>query len=520
MELMQTETLWKLIPVLYLLAALPAALGRGRVERSWQAAIFGATAAPVLTLAGSAFGVWKDALTFDSLGAMILLLVTGIGAIIARFSRTYLAGEANQQRYIGALLVTLAMVSVVIQTDHLGVLAIAWMTSSLGLHRLLLHYEQRPTAVIAAHKKFLASRLADVFLLGAVALVATGAGTLSLPALAAGLENVETLPLSLHAAALLIAMAVLLRSAQVPFHGWITQVMEAPTPVSALLHAGVVNVGGFVLIRLASLISAAPAAQALLVVAGSVTALVAALVMTTRISIKVKLAWSTCAQMGFMLMQCGLGLYEFALIHLLAHSIYKAHAFLTAGSTVSVAKRKQLTSASAPSGALVQVGIGALAVAMVWTIGSAWMPGEHQLPAAMALIAGLALLPLLDGNGSSSNGRDRVLGLVVALAVVNLYFGLHSLLSSLNAVPVAAAGAPLALQAWVALCFSTLFLMQVLMSTHRDSALVHRLYPWAYCGLYLDEHFTRLTFKMWPAKRPEPAPLETATAMLVAGDLS
>lgn len=139
--------------------------------------------------------------------------------------------------------------------------------------------------------------------------------------------------------------------------------MEAPTPVSALLHAGVVNMGGFVLLRVAELIGLVPSAQWLLVIVGSLTAVLAGMVMLTRISIKVRLAWSTCAQMGFMLMEIGLGLYELALLHLVAHSLYKAYAFLSSGEAV---ERARLHDFQAPQsvngkavGALLAVGLSA-----------------------------------------------------------------------------------------------------------------------------------------------------------------
>lgn len=96
------------------------------------------------------------------------------------------------------------------------------------------------------------------------------------------------------------------------------------------------------LIRLAPVINTTWAARGLLVVIGCLTAMIGSLVMTTRISIKVNLAWSTCAQMGFMLMECGLGLYGLAFLHLLAHSLYKAHAFLGSGETVNQAKLKRM----------------------------------------------------------------------------------------------------------------------------------------------------------------------------------
>ncbi len=129
-------------------------------------------------------------------------------------------------------------------------------------------------------------------------------------------------------------MAALLKSAQFPTHGWLTEVMETPTPVSALLHAGVVNGGGFLLIRFADLMLQAPAVLAVLVLVGGFTAILAGAVMLTQSAIKSSLAWSTIGQMGFMIMQCGLALFPIALLHIVAHSLYKAHVFLGSGAAV------------------------------------------------------------------------------------------------------------------------------------------------------------------------------------------
>jgi NAD(P)H-quinone oxidoreductase subunit 5 len=111
--------------------------------------------------------------------------------------------------------------------------------------------------------------------------------------------------------------------------------MEAPTPVSALLHAGIINSGGVLLITTAPLVQASTGAMAALVVIGGFTALFGAAVMLTQSAIKTALAWSTISQMGFMLLQCGLGLWTLALLHIIAHSLYKAHAFLSSGNAVS-----------------------------------------------------------------------------------------------------------------------------------------------------------------------------------------
>ena len=131
-----------------------------------------------------------------------------------------------------------------------------------------------------------------------------------------------------------LVLGAALKTAAFPLHGWLTEVMEAPTPVSALLHAGVINSGGVILISLAGVVQANPGAMAALVLAGGFTALFGATVMLTQSAIKTSLAWSTVSQMGFMLLQCGMGLWPLALLHIIAHSLYKAHAFLSSGTAV------------------------------------------------------------------------------------------------------------------------------------------------------------------------------------------
>ena len=351
------------VPLLYLLAAIGPLLTGGSVETRWRLARVSAGAAAVATLlsftlllVGDAglfrgpvlvslgeFGALHLSLRSDALGALMLVLVSFIGWVIVGYSQPYLHGEHGQARYIRGLMLTLAAVTLQVMTNNLMVLALAWISTSLALHGLLTFFNTRPQALVAAHKKFIASRVADVCLIAAIVLIGQQLGTLEIDQAIAAAKSLPELTVQLQTAALLFAASALLKCAQLPVHGWLIQVMEAPTPVSALLHAGVVNLGGFLLIRLGGLVGDVPAAQAFLVVVGSTTAVVAALVMMTRISIKVSLAWSTCAQMGFMMMQCGLGLYDLALLHLLAHSLYKAHAFLGAGGAVEQNKLQQMT---------------------------------------------------------------------------------------------------------------------------------------------------------------------------------
>jgi NAD(P)H-quinone oxidoreductase subunit 5 len=209
----------------------------------------------------------------------------------------------------------------------------AWIATSIALHKLLLFYPDRVQAKRAARKKFVCARLSDAALIGAAILLALTYNTTDLAGIlaAARAEGADTMAV---VAAGLIAFAALLKSAQFPTHGWLTEVMETPTPVSALLHAGVINAGGFLLIRFADVMLNAPGVLAVLVMIGGFTAVFGGAVMLAQPAVKTSLAWSTVAQMGFMILQCGLALFPLALLHIVAHSLYKAHAFLASGMAV------------------------------------------------------------------------------------------------------------------------------------------------------------------------------------------
>lgn len=446
---------------------------------------------------GVALGVRLDAVT-----GVLLALVCFIGLVIVRFSRAYLHGDAGQARYVRWLLATLAAVTLLVSTNNLGVLAIAWVGTSLALHQLLTFYSQRPQALIAAHKKFLVSRVADLCLAGALILIDVEVGSLDLEALHAWAGAVHALPATLELAAVLLAVGASLKCAQLPFHGWLLQVMEAPTPVSALLHAGVVNIGGLLMIRLAPLMVKAELAQTLLVAIGCVTAVVAALVMTTRVSVKVMLAWSTCAQMGFMLVQCGLGAYSLALLHLVAHSLYKAHAFLSSGSAVDTWRAQVLSTPKAPVGLgrwFASAGISLCAVALVGAVAGVDPRGEPAL-VAFGFVLGLALTPLAV-RGASHGGRRLLLLALGGVGVAALYFTWHALFGRLLPAPPSSGSlAPRLVLVMVG--FGALFLLQALMQSRPDGRLARALYPRLFAGLYLDERFTRLTFRLWPPRLP------------------
>ncbi|MCD2172793.1 proton-conducting transporter transmembrane domain-containing protein [Rhizobium sp. C4] len=279
------------------------------------------------------YGLFTLATRLDAVSLTMLLLVSFIGWIVLRYAGTFLDGEARQGPFTGWMTATLAAVLLLVQSGTLLQLVLSWISVSLLLHRLLLFYPERIAARRAARKKFIISRTGDVALVGAAVLLGLSFGTGDIATILAAAREGQGLPLTIIAAALL-AVAALLKSAQFPTHGWLTEVMETPTPVSALLHAGVVNAGGFLLIRFADVMLQAPIVLAVLVMVGGFTAIFGSVIMLTQAAVKTSLAWSTVAQMGFMILQCGLALFPIALLHIVAHSLYKAHAFLSSGSAV------------------------------------------------------------------------------------------------------------------------------------------------------------------------------------------
>lgn len=501
-----------LLPAIYALTALVSARCP-RIRGGWVLAEVGAFAALLYTLAslGMALSqVSRGTASTDVIGSVMASLVGLLGWLIIRYSARYLEGESRQRVYLAAMLLTLAFIGIVVRTDNLAVLVAAWAGSSMTLHFLLTFYNNRAAALVAAHKKFMASRVAEICLVTAVILIYEAEHTLSLSHLSKSVAFSGGLSPLGQAAVVLIAVAAILKSAQLPIHGWLIQVMEAPTPVSALLHAGIVNLGGFVLLRLAIPLSHAFVAQLLLLCVSGATVVGASLIMITRNSIKVRLAWSTCAQMGFMLLECALGFYDLALLHLLAHSFYKAHAFLSAGDTVRATRTRSLRRLREParsSGELtLRLMAGPVAVALAFAIanmGHRFVPG-FSVPMLPAFIVGFGVAPLL-WPARSGVWRATVMGAIQALALMGVYFCWHFLFSklfpSMTAPSAAVTGA-------VSAGLATLYATQtwfVSLPRHRATRL---LYPWAHAGLFLDEIFTRLSLHVWPLRarvisRPE-----------------
>jgi NAD(P)H-quinone oxidoreductase subunit 5 len=492
-------TLAALGPLLLLVPGLvPAAMADGAPRRMRRAVTAAAAAASALA-AAAAIGL---ALTgraipgtiihLDSVSATMLVLVSAIGAVVADYSRRYLDGDPGQGRFMKWLALTLAAVLALVVAGNLALLAVAWVATSLCLHRLLVFYGGRPGAVLAARKKFIAARAGDAALLAAILIAWQVFGTLEIAGVrsaAAELAGRGEAGLAIHAVALLLAVAAILKSAQFPAHGWLVEVMETPTPVSALLHAGIVNAGGYLIVRMADVVALSAGALDALLVVGATTAVVGAAVMLTQTSVKVSLAWSTVAQMGFMVMQLGLGAFAAALLHIVAHALYKANAFLSSGGVVAARRPERLP--PLPKRVLLPALAGA--VAIVLAVGAALgMPATEALgPAVLGSVLVMALVPTLATAASGGSTAFALRAWALAGVVAVLWFALQSGASLLFGPALPEATAPrsalaLVLSVLAVLAFAALLVLNVARRSAAPGRLLGALYVHLLNGLYVN----------------------------------
>ncbi|KMQ74329.1 NADH-quinone oxidoreductase subunit L [Marinobacter subterrani] len=431
---------------------------------------------------GSRFGLYPD-----GIAVWMALMVAFIGWVILRFADNYLSQDPGRDRFLPWFLVTVGSVLVLVFTNHLLTLAGAWIGVSLALHHLLTLYQDRPQARMAAVQKFIVSRVGDALVISGVVALYLHYGTFYLPDMIQSEAARAGGSTALTVASVVLALAAALKCAQIPFHGWLIRVMEAPTPVSALLHAGVINLGGFLWLRLFPVFDGFTAGHMILLVVGGMTAVVAVLTMMTQYSVKHALAWSTCAQMGFMLFEIGMGAYTLALLHLLAHSLYKAHSFLASGRTVVVSAA---TGFPEPRVASRLVWAGSTGLVAAFILFQA--PGivEHNPVFGALLVLAVAAAAMGIPTGATGAMRLRLAGLAVLL--VPLYSLLHLLLGPAVpahegfAIPAIAYGLGLAMIALLASC-------SLLILFGARSRLAQALRAHFRQGLYLELPFDRLT---------------------------
>lgn len=389
--------------------------------------------------------------TADRVSILLLLLVLGVSAVVQAFSRRYLRGDPRAGRFAGGTAaITTATAAMVTSATLIG-LALAWSAIGLGLWWLLWVYRADAWVPQAVARTARMVVVGDVALWTAVVVATVHWGNVDLRTL----DLPTTTSAEGAVVAVMLVVAAIARSALIPMSGWLPATVAAPTPLSALLHAGIVNGGGVLMIRVHPMIDSSVTAMLLAFAAGALTAVYGTAVMLTRPDLKSALAYSTVGQMGFMVMTCALGAYSAALFHLLAHGMYKSTLFLGSGSAVA----DHLADRSAPPApalrpsarrayAAVAVVVPVVVLAAALWLWQAGLGIAHQGTAVILAFAWATGTRLMWGWTRRATGPGSVVTFTLALAAVMVaYLGALKALSSFVDPTLQAAG-PAALAGW------------------------------------------------------------------------
>lgn len=281
-------------------------------------------------------------LRIDNLSQVMIALVSFVGICVATFSSRYLKGDRGQNLFNLNLAALISSLCIMVTADHLLIFYVAWVVSNYLLTRLMSHKREWQAAI---NSSTLAARN---FLLGAIFLgisfvilyLATNQIQIS------KITNSYINQTSLTIAGSLLLMSAMTQSGLLPFHRWLISSLNSPTPVSAIMHAGLINGGGYLLVRFAKLFIVNQTLLNIMFLAGIITAVIGMLWKLIQNDIKRMLACSTMSQMGYMVAQCGLGLFSSAVAHLCWHGLFKAYLFLASG---SAAKERRLDLPSQPT---------------------------------------------------------------------------------------------------------------------------------------------------------------------------
>lgn len=310
----------------------------------------------------------------DSLAALLLPLVTGVSFVVHVYSSNYMTGDPRYRRFFAVMALFTAAMAMLVLSGNLLVMYMCWEVMGICSYLLISHWADRPAAGKAATKAFLVNAVADIGLGFGVILAFATYGTLDIQELLAratggDIHTLHWLGFEIQTntvIALCLLSGAMGKSAQFPLHVWLPYAMEAPTPVSALIHAAtMVNAGPFLLVRFSPLLLLAPTAMVAIAAVGAVTALYGALVSLTQTDIKKLLAYSTISQIGFMIFACGVGAFAAAIFHLLAHGFLKGFLFLSTGTALETAAAHTPARGPLPADRLRPLALGALLLGCV-----------------------------------------------------------------------------------------------------------------------------------------------------------
>jgi NADH-quinone oxidoreductase subunit L len=300
------------------------------------------------TVSGSFKAAW--AIHADALTAVMLVVITGVSAIVHLYSIGYMRDDPHQPRFFAYLsFFTFAMLALVTANNFLQ-LFFGWEGVGLSSYLLIGFWYTRPSANAAAIKAFVVNRVGDFgFALGIFG-VYLAFHTLDFPTVFAAAPAMagKTFIFAGHHVDILTTLCLLLfvgamgKSAQIGLHTWLPDAMEGPTPVSALIHAAtMVTAGVFLVCRCSPMFEHAPTALAFVTFIGATTAIFAASIGLFQNDIKRVIAYSTCSQLGYMFAAAGVSAYGAAMFHLFTHAFFKALLFLGAGAVIDAMHHEQ-----------------------------------------------------------------------------------------------------------------------------------------------------------------------------------
>jgi NADH-quinone oxidoreductase subunit L len=286
-----------------------------------------------------AFGVdFRFDIYVDPLSVMMALVVTGVSALIHLYSVAYMKSDAGYRRFFGYLNFFVFSMLLLVLAGNLLLLVVGWAFVGAASYMLISFWYRRESATQAGIKAFVINVIGDIALVVAAYLLWHELHTLTIPTLLANADDAFTVAPSatFTAAALLLLVGAFCKSAQVPFHTWLPDAMEGPTPVSALIHAAtMVTAGVYLICRFHPFFDLSQTASITATVLGTVTLLVAATTALVQTDLKRIIAYSTMSQIGYMIAGAGAAAYSASMFHLMTHAFFKALLFMSAGSVIA-----------------------------------------------------------------------------------------------------------------------------------------------------------------------------------------
>lgn len=390
------------------------------------------------------FGVTANHLT-----VVLLLLVSFVNAVVQVFARRQLIGDAGGPRFAIRAGFLISATAIMVGSASVITLAIGWTLAGIALIPLVALHGPQPAARDAARHSTRMVVVGDSALWAAVLLHLSLGGSQDMAALAPAPHGGAVLG---AVTACLLVVAAAARCAQMPFHRWLASSLAAPTPVSAILHAGVVNAGGILLVRLHPIVGASWWATGLTFAVAAVGTVYATLIMLARPDVKGALVYSTIAQMAFLLLACSMGLLAAAISHLVAHGMFKSTLFLGSTSTVGAHVRHEDEPTVAAPGRARLIALGALSItvatAAVAALALLLRPESHA--SGIVLMAFAALTAASAGWGWI---RRRPTGSGIAVLVIAVpllaggYLGILTVITRFLDPDLAPTG-PAAAPAW------------------------------------------------------------------------